>query len=69
MFARAIARTSTRASASLRYTASRSIATSAVRFSDAAVDPKIGGIVDQIEKLTLLEASELVNQLKVRLPT
>ncbi|KAN0064191.1 54S ribosomal protein L12, mitochondrial [Thecaphora frezii] len=46
----------------------RSIATTAVRSQDAApVDPKIGGIVDQIEKLTLLEAAELVSQLKTRL--
>lgn len=33
----------------------------------AAVDPKISGIVDQIEKLTLLEASDLVSHLKTRL--
>ncbi|KAI8073855.1 ribosomal protein L7/L12 C-terminal domain-containing protein [Gongronella butleri] len=35
--------------------------------SDAAVDPKIAAIVDQIEGLTLLQTSELVSQLKTRL--
>lgn len=35
--------------------------------SGAAVDPKIAGIVDQIEGLTLLQTSELVAQLKVNL--
>ncbi|KAG2196456.1 hypothetical protein INT47_012657, partial [Mucor saturninus] len=35
--------------------------------SGATVDPKIAGIVDQIEGLTLLQTSELVAQLKTRL--
>ncbi|ORZ02287.1 ribosomal protein L7/L12 C-terminal domain-domain-containing protein [Syncephalastrum racemosum] len=35
--------------------------------SGAAADPKITAIVDEIEKLTLLQTSELVNQLKTRL--
>lgn len=33
----------------------------------AAASPKITGIVDSIEKLTLLEAAELVQELKTRL--
>ncbi|EPQ27620.1 uncharacterized protein PFL1_04758 [Pseudozyma flocculosa PF-1] len=53
---------------SVSTTARRSISTTVVRSQDAApVDPKIGGIVDQIEKLTLLEAADLVSQLKTRL--
>ncbi|ORZ21544.1 ribosomal protein L7/L12 C-terminal domain-domain-containing protein [Absidia repens] len=35
--------------------------------NNAAVDPKIASIVDQIEGLTLLQTSELVSQLKTRL--
>ncbi|KAG2226809.1 hypothetical protein INT45_005774, partial [Circinella minor] len=35
--------------------------------TNAAVDPKIANIVDQIETLTLLQTSELVSQLKTRL--
>lgn len=35
----------------------------------AASSPKIDGIVDQIQTLSLLEASELVQALKVRVPT
>lgn len=35
--------------------------------SAAPVDPKLSAIVDQIENLTLLQASELVSQLKSRL--
>ncbi|WFD00346.1 54S ribosomal protein L12, mitochondrial [Malassezia yamatoensis] len=34
---------------------------------EEAASPKINSIVDEIEKLTLLEASELVSQLKTRL--
>ena len=34
---------------------------------DSAASPKIAGIVDSIEKLTLLEAAELVQELKTRL--
>ncbi|KAI8975637.1 ribosomal protein L7/L12 C-terminal domain-containing protein [Mycotypha africana] len=35
--------------------------------TSATVDPKITAIVDEIEKLTLLQTSELVSQLKSRL--
>ncbi len=34
--------------------------------STEAVNPKIGGIVDQISQLTLLETADLVASLKVR---
>lgn len=40
---------------------------STARVADEAASPKITGIVDNIEKLTLLEASELVQALKTRL--
>lgn len=33
--------------------------------SSTAADPKLSAIVDSIEKLTLLEAADLVGQLKV----
>ncbi|OAA55058.1 50S ribosomal protein l12 [Niveomyces insectorum RCEF 264] len=35
--------------------------------TEAAVDPKISGIVDQISQLTLLETASLVSSLKTRL--
>ena len=38
-----------------------------VRVLEESASPKITSIVDEIEKLTLLEASELVSQLKTRL--
>ncbi|KAJ1025836.1 hypothetical protein NDA16_002462 [Ustilago loliicola] len=41
--------------------------TAALRNAAAPVDAKISGIVDQIEKLTLLEAADLVSHLKTRL--
>ncbi len=60
---------------STRHMARRSLATasasaggadaSAPPPASANADPKLVSIVDQIEKLTLLEASELVTQLKV----
>lgn len=34
--------------------------------SGAALDPKIGAIVDSIQQLTLLETASLVSELKVR---
>lgn len=40
---------------------------SSARVMEEAASPKITAIVDDIEKLTLLEASELVTQLKTRL--
>ncbi len=36
--------------------------------TDAAVNPKISTIVDQISQLTLLETADLVASLKVRQP-
>jgi hypothetical protein len=36
--------------------------------ASAPVDPKIAGIVDDIAGLTLLQAADLVAQLKVRAP-
>ncbi|SNX86365.1 related to 60S ribosomal protein L12, mitochondrial [Melanopsichium pennsylvanicum] len=54
-----------------RFTAAASVrklsTTSNVRNAGTQVDAKISTIVDQIEKLTLLEASDLVSQLKTRL--
>jgi large subunit ribosomal protein L7/L12 len=38
----------------------------AAQTGDAAVSPKIAGIVDQISTLTLLETADLVKSLKVR---
>ena len=46
-------------------TAARAGAEAAAPAAAAPVDPKLSSIVDQIEKLTLLEASELVTALKV----
>lgn len=47
----------------------RSLSTSLPRFNatPTSVDPKISSIVDSIEKLTLLEAADLVSALKTRL--
>uniref|UniRef100_V5EUQ6 Glycosylphosphatidylinositol anchor synthesis protein n=2 Tax=Kalmanozyma brasiliensis (strain GHG001) TaxID=1365824 RepID=V5EUQ6_KALBG len=46
----------------------RSLSSTALcRNAAPAVDAKISGIVDQIEKLTLLEAADLVSHLKTRL--
>ncbi|CAO1634719.1 unnamed protein product [Parajaminaea phylloscopi] len=47
--------------------ASASASTSSSSSAAAPVDPKLSAIVDQIEGLTLLQASELVSQLKTRL--
>jgi large subunit ribosomal protein L7/L12 len=46
----------------------RSFASSPRRLAEASgsADAKLVGIVDQVEKLTLLEAAELVSLLKVR---
>ncbi|CDU25018.1 related to 60S ribosomal protein L12, mitochondrial [Sporisorium scitamineum] len=48
-------------------TAFRSLSTTIAVRNAAPVDAKISGIVDQIEKLTLLEAADLVSHLKTRL--
>lgn len=45
----------------------RSLSSTSTLRNAAPVDAKISGIVDQIEKLTLLEASDLVSALKTRL--
>ncbi|CDW98426.1 hypothetical protein [Sporisorium scitamineum] len=45
-------------------TAFRSLSTTIAVRNAAPVDAKISGIVDQIEKLTLLEAADLVSHLK-----
>lgn len=50
-------------------TIARTISTTSIRLNapTPSVDAKISGIVDQIEKLTLLEAADLVSHLKTRL--
>ena len=45
----------------------RSLSSTVVVHNAAPVDAKISTIVDQIEKLTLLEAADLVSHLKTRL--
>ncbi|RLV93023.1 54S ribosomal protein L12 mitochondrial [Spathaspora sp. JA1] len=51
-----------------RAIASRRVACIAIRHnSTAVVDPKISTIVDQISKLTLLETSALISELKEKL--
>ncbi|KAF7725271.1 hypothetical protein EC973_000281 [Apophysomyces ossiformis] len=64
-----VARQSARVSAAVpmclrRYTTEQPLPTPG---NNAAADPKIANIVDQIEQLTLLQTSELVAQLKSRL--
>ncbi|KAJ9474439.1 54S ribosomal protein L12, mitochondrial [Pseudozyma hubeiensis] len=62
---RTVVRSSTRR---ITPTAMRSFTTTGlVRNAPAPVDAKISTIVDQIEKLTLLEAADLVSHLKTRL--
>lgn len=58
-----LARTATRALRASRATALRSVRLQ----STVAVDPKIVAIVDSISKLTLLETSSLITELKTQL--
>ena len=58
---------STRTSLRLAPSAVRALSSTAALRNAAPVDAKISGIVDQIEKLTLLEAADLVSHLKTRL--
>lgn len=62
-------RTMLRNSSVVRRSAIRTFTTTSLLRNVAAtpVDAKISGIVDQIEKLTLLEAADLVSHLKTRL--
>ncbi|WFC95748.1 54S ribosomal protein L12, mitochondrial [Malassezia brasiliensis] len=63
-----VAAVSRRAALAVRATPLRArMFSQSVRVLDEAASPKITSIVDEIEKLTLLEASELVSQLKTRL--
>lgn len=68
LLSRSSAATSSASRTSLRLISTTSTrANAASSSSSASVDPKISGIVDQIEKLTLLEAADLVQHLKTRL--
>ncbi len=70
MFGSAVAsssRTLLRASRPALRSSIRSLSTTSTLRNAAPVDAKISGIVDQIEKLTLLEAADLVSALKTRL--
>ncbi|ETS65436.1 hypothetical protein PaG_00170 [Moesziomyces aphidis] len=60
-------RTLLRASRPVLRSSIRSLSSTSTLRNAAPVDAKISGIVDQIEKLTLLEASDLVSALKTRL--
>ena len=67
-FGSAVASTSRRTLTRRIPTVARALSTTPRLFNTPApVDAKISGIVDQIEKLTLLEAADLVSHLKTRL--